>query len=483
MEKRTAAGYICRFYGLLKSALLGRKFFAAAIAAVGVICLSRASAVSQAAYINSLSLKTSDEYVFTSSNTTFSVDIARELPSSVDIYVNAIPDGVDLVSINKETYIPPVGSSDTSYGTHIDIVVRFSKEGDIKLFAADLITAYGYFKLPFERVHVYANITVLKPELLVTCRTHKIADNTINVNAGEEIVFNVCVKYASAVKSIKWDIPESSIFVEEKRYDIANSDHPKEGFSADAKPVSTFRWTPLVSGVIRLPPISVEAVSYSGVSSYLSIPEIKAFAKKRDSSIVSEKMLNNENQTDEIVSSYLENAFAIPVVEEAVNPESFLAQDKLEELARLYKAERYSLPVISKASRDRKSYEESHGLSVVKSIPKVPVFILLLVVTVSFLVVTVVLIFVHQFPYASVFLLFGLFLMVSTIIYGIKVKSNIGVFTGDVVYPIPEVTTVAGFPLQAGSLVKVLKKAGVWYYISINDTNGWILHDNVILVN
>ena len=87
------------------------------------------------------------------------------------------------------------------------------------------------------------------------------------------------------------------------------------------------------------------------------------------------------------------------------------------------------------------------------------------------------------FARAAFTLVIAVLLAVSAVVYGDGLFRNFAVSKGSMLYPIPETDLSQGSELPAASVVSILKQAGNWYYVSFNDTNGWISTDSVILVH
>ena len=73
-------------------------------------------------------------------------------------------------------------------------------------------------------------------------------------------------------------------------------------------------------------------------------------------------------------------------------------------------------------------------------------------------------------------------LSVCTGIYGVRVKTLRGVFTGGDMSPIPEHNMMSSVTIQAGSVVTVIRNAGNWMYIRHNDTYGWIPSNSICII-
>ncbi len=458
-----------------RTGLLGFLFFFFFIFASG--------AYSRAVYMRSLTLKCEDEYVFSLTNTTFSMNIVNVPPSDVSIYVNSIPNNVELVSIKKDTYIPPSGSSDTGYGTHVEIVVRFSTTGDIKLYNADLQTSDGFFRIPFETVHVYANTQVLEPELSVSVDCPKTNAFPVKVTVGTHIRYTVKIKYAALVESVSYDIPENSLFNEIARYPIAMPGSPKADFTPNFINVVSYDWQPMSAGTFDLPAIKVIASSYSGARSKITFTAPKIIVEKAPDGALSNSV--NVFESKGTKSLKLRAAFQSPVKEMSASGskgKTEVSEQDIAILVRMYEDERASIPFVTTAYDIRAAQETRMGLTVADRMPSKPLFYILISLILVLIAVMVILLHVRNFPGGAITLIALILVFVMTVIYGIRLSRRFAVFKGGEVFPIPEKSVSKGVALTAASLVRIVKKAGNWYYIAENDTNGWIPSDTVILI-
>lgn len=462
------------------------------------------AAASHADYLRSLSFRCQDDYVFSASNTVFAVDIAYLPPEEISVYLNSIPNNVELVSIKKVTYIPPASSSQ-SYGTHVEITVRFSSTGDVKLFAADLETKEGFFKIPFQRVHVWANMQILKPELSVSidnaaaisvpaapagkapagkkggqgkAAASAAKEEILRVTAGSHIRYTVRVKYASAVKSIRYDIPENSIFRELARYMDPDGDGGATGdFSPDFQDAVRYDWQPLTPGDFSLPAVRLVVQAYNGSLVSLPFPAIAVHVDEAEAVTAVPEAGSGTGR--------LSAAFAEAFTETPVSPRPVESRGTLEDarrLAALYERERSSLPFAHAVMEERQELEQALDRDALPPLPRRPLFFMLCFSCLLFFSGTVLSVWRKSFSRAAFCFVISLVFAIFTLIYGIRLSRSYAVSKGGILYPIPESGISRGGELPVASVVLILKKAGDWYYVSFNDTNGWISADAVILV-
>lgn len=430
---------------------------------------------SHAAYLSSLSFKCQEGYIFSSSNTVFSVDIAYLPPEDVSVYLNSIPNNVELVSIKKVTYIPP-SSAGQGYGTHVEITVRFASPGSVKLFSADLETKEGFFKIPFPTVRVWANMQILKPELDVSVAGGWKQDGVISATVGSHITYTVRVKYASAVRAISYEIPENSVFIEKERLlDAGDSPAQAADFSPDFRAAARYDWQPLAAGEFELPPVSLVVLSYSGNLVSLPFPSIKVHVGEKEGPPAAEAG-EMPRLPPVFGDSFAESR------EDAASgmPEGSLADAEL--LAALYGDELSAFPFFDSAVGERMALEQRLGRNGLPPLRRRPMLLLLVLFSVVPAVSAVILIMLKFFARAAFSIVVAVLMAVSALVYGSGLSRQIAVSKGGTLYPIPESGLSQGGDLPPASVLYVLKQAGDWYYVSFNDTNGWIPSDSVILV-
>lgn len=441
---------------------------------------------SHAAYLRSLSFKCQEGYIFSSSNTVFSVDIAYLPPEEVSVYLNSIPNNVELVSIKKVTYIPP-STAGQGYGTHVEITVRFSTPGTVKLFAADLETKEGFFKIPFPTVRVWANMQILKPELDVSVAGGWKQGEVINATVGSHIAYTVRVKYASSVRSISYEIPENSVFIEKERLlDFGDTPAQAADFSPDFRPAARYDWQPLAAGEFELPPVSLVVLSYSGNLVSLPFPSIKVHVGEKGEAGAEAGEKGASPRTETGAKPGLPPAFGDAFAEiredrAAAKPEGSLADAEL--LAVLYGEELSSFPFFDAAMEERMALEQKLGKNGLPPLRRRPVLMLLVFFTFASVVSVFILILLKFFARAAFIFVIAVLMAVSALVYGSGLSRQLAVSKGGTLYPIPESGLSQGGDLPPASVVTVLKQAGDWYYVSFNDTNGWIPSDSVILVH
>lgn len=462
MEKSTAGKFRKWFIGLL------------------IFIITAASVHAQLSYaaISSLRFHQKNSYVYSLTNEEFFVDIENVSPNDVSIYMNSIPDNVELVSIKKETYIPPLESTNSSYGTHIVITVRFLKSGNYKLFACDLQIKSNFFKIPFNPVHVFENIQMLKPVLSVSFGTNpstSVNSKDITVAVGSHVQYTVSVQFASELQGISWTIPENSLFEQISEYEvpkISASERDYEVFS-EFHPIATFDWIPLTEGLQKLPPISVVATAFNGSSRTLEFPSFNVHVLPAAKT----SLVQQQSATADFAESYDASD-----EDSDFDTQKELSDNAIAEYCSLLKNERNSIPVFSNAHKKRLEFEKSYGISSVSNLPSRPMFYAFATLTALVLVLGILFFILRK--YALFLFCIGLLCFFSgvTVFYGLRVKRQYAVVVNGVLMSIPEKDTSTGMSIQKGTLIRIKKYSGNWLYVKSLATYGWMQKENVIFI-
>ena len=440
-------------------------------AVLGLYALQPATAAPDAKRIQSLVLKKADGYFFTSASCMYSLDIGGVDPSTVTVYMNTIPEHVELLSIKKEAYIPASPAEGEGTGTHIEVSVRFSKSGDYRLFPLDVQIAGRFYTLQFENVHVYENAQRISPKLSVDVASPYVPSGTktLSVEAGEHIIFTVYIQYAVQVASLSWTIPENSLFKEIRRYDMAgNAVHPD--FSPELCPLVMFDWQPLSAGTYTLPAVEVSATAYNGALTDMEFPRYTVSVRPAPVA-----------QADAAKSSFAAEAGA------AFEPPAGLVQElaavplsdaDLDMLAQLHRAERRRFPLAFLWGRDavkeRRAAEERFGLQPGAPSAGVPLFFMLLVAAVLCAVLAAFFAAAKKMPAAVLSAVLLAACAAGAVASGVLCVRHYALCRGGPLFPIPEKNATGLAVVRRGSRVRVLDTAGGWVYVSLLDTFGWI---------
>lgn len=429
------------------------------------------------AYLWGMRFRPSQETLFTENDNSFFVEIENVTPDSVQISVNSLPPNVSFVSSKKETVLIPRDESQGggySTGTRIILWMRFAKTGSYRIKPIDLTIDGGFYQIPFESVEIFQNPRFIHPEINVVFQNQNIESSKnmkkpVKVNAGEHIVFTVNARYMESIQNIFWNIPENSIFKKIKEYEFKFQSGDSK-FVTQFQPVATFDWQPLSEGVLSLPEVFLTAISYDGSVEDIKCPVFKFNADK------AQPLIHAEDEENPFVYAFHEMGKVSAKRKNIdVKPQEIIA------LYELHMQERHSF-LFSSAAAKRKATEMSLGLPYDYHEPSVVLLGILICIAVLLLGATVASLVFRKKTFTAVFTSIFILAAVFAGIYGVRVKSLRGVFTGGEMSPIPEYNMMTSVTIQAGNVVSIIKIAGDWMYVRHNDTYGWIPSESVCLI-
>ena len=264
-----------------------------------------------------------------------------------------------------------------------------------------------------------------------------------NSEAGEKINYRVNIQYFLQIINYSWTLPKDSIFLETKRYEIAEKNNSRASLSKEFTPqkfpVAEFSWQPLKEGDYELPKVFIEAVSYNGSRKQLAPPLVLVRVAKGKA---------NEKNPENPISSLKKNfdsayksAFAkSPQDMDSISAKRYTpTSEDCKKLAELRSKERKSL-FSSAAAEKRREFEFSIGIVSGENEAKN--------------------------PFSKFF------------------GGKFAIFKGGKISPVPEEKTAEknGFTVSAGQRVKISEKAGGWIFIENKDFSGWAKEDSVFII-
>ena len=431
------------------------------------------------AYLWGMRFRPSQDTLFTENDNSFFVEIENVTPDSVQISVNSLPPNVSFVSSKKETVLIPRSEAQGggySTGTRIILWMRFAKTGYYRIKPVDLTIDGGFYQIPFESVEVLQNPRFIHPEVSVVFQNQRFESaksgkfkKPIKINAGDHVVFTVTARYMESIHNIFWNIPQNSIFKKIKEYEFSFPSG-KSKFVTQFQSVATFDWQPLNEGEIELPEVFITATSYNGSVEDIACPRYKFNAEKAVT------LIGEREEENPFVY-----AFSEAEVHEQAEEKIEVRMQDITELVNLHNRERHSFP-FSKVMEERKAAELAIGLSCDYYEPSILVFRLLLCITIAAFCASLAMLFFRKKTLSAIIISMFILLSVCTGIYGVRVKTLRGVFTGGDMSPIPEHNMMSSVTIQAGSVVTVIRNAGNWMYIRHNDTYGWIPSNSICII-
>lgn len=464
------------------SGLLIKTFLICVFAGMGLISYCQSNVRISYDYIKTLRIKSAQEFIFSSSESQFYLDIEGVTPENVFFSVERLPDSVSFSSSKKETLLANAAEGREKNGTRIILTFRFSEAGTYKLSNLYLkLGKYNAYYIPFEsQVKVYMNPKTISPKVGIQFEKeeYNTKNHKVTVPLGEHIRFTVNLQYAVSLQNFRWALPQDSIFLEEKRYPVTENGAIGTAFSPDLIPIISFDWQPLVEGTYTLPQIIVTAATYNGSVVDL-VPDDYKITVKKMASKNSEATVEDNYES----STEFDYAFFVPYSETIVEETVKVEIANIQEMLAARQKERHSVPFFTTARAERIELESSYGIKKSPSEPSEPLFFILLGITILVLAGAIVLLIFKKLHTAVFVFVVTVFLAFAVTVHGIRAFTPYALFIGGEVSPIPEDEIKSGVSVQPGSRVKVVKNAGEWVYIGYNDTFGWVKEDSLYMLN
>ena len=415
-------------------------------------------------------------------------------PAAVSVRFAALPSGTEFRGSEKRELFASGdnrqggsagGQSDTGSdrgsvvaqrGTLFEYTVRFRETGAFSLLPARVSFGGKTVTVPFERVEVFENPSLLVPEFFF------VADG--QARAGEPLTIRLMGRFFAKVESIDWDVPERGMF--EKIGEKTNLPSAAENFAADTE-IAEFVYTPFFEGKEKLPAVSVKARAYDGQPYTIAVAdfELTVFPKKNTPA---------ENARQSVASSFVPNP-SVPSAQGAPPPESGSAVEKTGEeqavlarrVADLRKKERTAI-FVWPVRTERKRLEREAALQN----PDEPSFVWTFLCAGVLILSVIVLyaLFVHRRKIGGRFVFFAVFCLalqiacVFVLIKNVPESARGAVITKSApLRTIPEPDAKGTISLTAGMRLKVLRSSGAWYLVSASGGHsGWILKDECIII-
>lgn len=405
----------------------------------------------------------------------FELKIPYTKADAVQSTIPDLPSGVTFVSLRRSEY------SDEEFGTKIELWLNFSEPGTYKLRFMRIIINNQTYSIPFTPIKISENPRDMLPQLVIAFENGKevvqqkksksYSKALFSTEEGENLRFTVYLQYAVQLVNFWWGVPKGSLFTEVERFDITQGKLRSSEFSEERIPVATFDWKPLMKGEVSLPEMRFVATSYNGSRVQLSFPD--AFIRVLESTAVPEKA--------DDYSSMFKGAFSASKKSEEVESVFVIGRNELEEISRLRSVEKNSLP-FSKASAERRKYEESLGIAGEQGEFSWITFYVFSCAALFFLIVLLLcLIFKRISGFILSTTAFLAFLVLSFVTV-VSLKKESGIFAGGKIRAVPEVQGEAVESIPSGKKVLVEEKAGSWYYIRYGSSGGWTDESSVILI-
>jgi len=426
--------------------------------------------------IRQLTVKADSSVFFTAQENGYTLKVPDAEPAMIMSDLPSLPPGVQLVSSKREEYL----DGDGTRGTAVHLWFTFKDTGPVKMPPLILTVGNKTYYIPFEDIEVYENPALISPvtEIDFESSVKIIKSNdgltTVKVNAGEEIIFTVGLKFFVQIISLDWKIPKDSIFQELERYDFNENMNNGREFSTSVTPLIKFKWIPLVEGTYTMPDLSIAATSYSGGRKIVKLP---AYILKVAHSRTSYSLKNHSN-ADEVFEYAF---FKIKNDEQKMKDETVLLED-CRKLAQLRSKERHSF-FGGDTEKERKTLELKLGLNQKNNETRIPVIILFLGLMFIFISLFIFFILKGHVKLSLSFFCCTLFCAIICCWGGTSLVTDYGIFAGGNITPVPEPNTSSALKVDGGLRVKISEKTGEYYYIETDDVSGWVKKSLVFEIN
>lgn len=369
-------------------------------------------------------------------------------------------------------------SNSDMLGTHMEAYVTFLQDGNFTLPPVHVKVNRKDYQIPFEMIKIGVNPQNQKPVMIINFNNGTSINSQQNfseepifsVTEGEAINFTTSMQYALQLFQEKSELPKDSLFIKTKSYDEENNQYHDKDTIGSIFPISDYKWTPLVSGLIQFPSIKISVTSYSGNKTEIKFPPFyinvtpSNFAKTADS------------------NEYFDDAFsAVSKTEEPIQMQSVkLTEEQCQKIAELRNKERNS--VFNSKMKQRIEYEKSLGLPSTEKEFRIPLFYIYLGLTIIFIGLLIFFIIKRKIFYS---IIVGTILVAFSILitYSItKITKSYAISKGCTIQSIPEVKVESKSELPAGTRIIITAKSSGWIYVELGETCGWCHEDEVIII-
>ena len=364
----------------------------------------------------------------------FILNIPLVSAAEVEVRNPDFPNGINFKSFRKTTNY-------STGGTKLEIWITFENPGLQNPGKLETFVQNTRCFIPFSDVNISANPKDLFPQLIVVPSQKSapyfnlgaLGEITGQSNkvlpAGTPVTFNLYLKYAQRAVSLNHNLPENCLFTQDRTVDYTEIKKSYDENSQNLIDLGTYTWTPINAGTGTIPVFTSDAYNYSNYKSQttsvlveMKIGKAKAVEKKASES----KQFFNDG-------FYIEQSDASESTHEITEEEIELSWKRIQNRKKLLNL----------------------------------LFLSLIFITV---LLAVSLLWKRRWKLALISLGFTLVLILSK---GIFLNKDRRVFTGTVLFSIPEENAKSNVPLEKGTVVLVEEETGDWLYVKSNSTGGW----------
>ncbi|MCQ2577126.1 MAG: hypothetical protein MJ176_01210 [Treponema sp.] len=376
------------------------------------------------------------ERLITDREIKFTLSIPLVSSSEVEVRTPSFPEGIIFKSFRKT-------NNYSTGGTKLEMWITFEKPGLQNPGQLETYIQNRRYFIPFADVNISANPKDLFPQLIVVPSKKSASYFKLGASgeitgqsnkvlpAGTPLTFDLYLKYAQRAVSFNHNLPENCLFTQDRTVDYTEIKKSYDENSQNLIDLGTCTWTPLYPGTADFPLFIVDAYNYSNYKNQITSPLLKIEIGKGNS---------------------LENAASI-------NDDSSLFADA-------FYIEQTNDPELA-----REATEEEMALSW-KNILKRKKLLNLLFLSLIFITVLLAALLFWKRRWKLAFIALGIALVL-LLSKGIFLNKDRLVFSGTVLYSIPEDNAKSTVPLKKGTTVTVEEKSGDWLYVKSDSTGGW----------
>lgn len=374
---------------------------------------------------------------FTNTECEFVLEIPNMKSSMVRTTIQNLPEGIRLVSSQKEEIL-----LNNQKSTRITYFFEFDKPGKYTIPSIPAIIGYYNYNIRFNPIEIVENPLTLKPQIKI-----EVCDETGNsikipkkISTHQDIYLLVSLRYFKKVSQIMPLLSENSFLSLQEIYETLPL--IQQEFTPDYTKLALFRWIPLVEGTVSTGNVLVECEGWNG-----ALWEVESVPL--DFSVI------KAAQSDEVALE--ENSFfsAFDVIEEDVQ-----------------KIDTYD-PIAEGKKQIQKRYVTLLILLIFFAalvFSSLVVFIISLVKKQSLF--RILLHFFFLLCYLIVLILFAVLFMET---FGVSSEANVRL--------VPQESSSIKGSLNAGDVVRIIYESEEWMQIEYNkELKGWIKKENVLVI-
>lgn len=392
---------------------------------------------------------------------TFTILIKDCQPKSVN-YTAPKPEGnVTRLSLNKiQTY------EYGSINTKIELVYSFKKAGTFNLPDVQISISNNSYTVKLPKILVYFNPALHKPEIKWELQSSEVV-------TGKTCKLLLTAKYVTTISSMQINQPENALF--EQTSELTQNFEYKPSITEPAKNVvARYDWTPLQTGTLVLPSVSMEITGTNGATQTIVVPEQTVKVKKP---------ADGQIKKEDLAALNLEKAF-----QEEVQPKEAFEQKKAiidknlaEQIAALRRDEKYTLN-FWESRKLRQELEQANSINATDELP----LLFALIPTALFLICLFTFIFVKKAgktAFANILLTPALLFFATTAYCAFVTLTPKAVFAGGQIFAIPDESGSILEESDCGTLFVVKKQTGDWTLVRYNENHtGWVKTNSLCFI-